>query len=131
MDELFDVKHGITIRGKDYGFVGISTDDIDKRVDDMLLFVESFSGSAGGTFGEEMETCVDFPYETLTLEKFTEFENKFRERYPTFDGHLYLHDINHFTADESKILDSMDYDDINGDIDGDIEEGDEWKYADE
>jgi hypothetical protein len=131
MDKLFDVKHGITIRGKDYGFVGISTDDIDTRVDDMLLFVESFSGSAGGTIGEELETCVDFPHETLTLEKFTDFETKFRERYPTFDGHFYLHDINHFTADESKILDSMDYDDIADDIDDEVEDGDEWKYADE
>ena len=31
MDELFDVKHGISIRGKEYGFVGISNDEIDER----------------------------------------------------------------------------------------------------
>lgn len=127
MDGLFDVKHGITIRGKDYGFVGITADEIDNRVDDMLLFVDSFKGSAGGSFGEEIEACVDFPYETLTLEKYAEFEKQFRKKYPTFDGHLYLHDINHFTADESKVLDSMDYDDI----EGEDTEGDEWKHTDD
>ena len=124
MDGLFDIKHGISIRGKEYGFVGITDAEIDLRVDEMLLFVDSFKGSAGGTFGEDMEACVDFPYETLTLEKFIEFEKQFRKKYPTFDGHLYLHDINHFTADESKILDSLDYEDI---TDDEIEEGDEWK----
>jgi hypothetical protein len=130
MDGLFDIKHGISIRGKDYGFIGITDSEIDLRVDDMLLFIDSFKGSAGGTFGEEMETCVDFPYETLTLEKFTEFEKKFREKYPTFDGHVYLHDINHFTADESKVLDSMDYESIQDDDDeeDDAEDGDEWKH---
>jgi hypothetical protein len=130
MDGLFDIKHGISIRGKDYGFIGITDSEIDLRVDDMLLFIDSFKGSAGGTFGEEMETCVDFPYETLTLEKFTEFEKKFREKYPTFDGHVYLHDINHFTADESKVLDSMDYESIQDDDDeeDDVEDGDEWKH---
>jgi len=127
MDGLFEVKHGITIRGKDYGFVGITAAEIDNRVDDMLLFVDSFKGSAGGSFGEEMEACVDFPYETLTLEKYAEFEKQFRKKYPTFDGHLYLHDINHFTADESKVLDSMDYDDI----EGEDTEGDEWKHTDD
>jgi len=127
MDGLFDVKHGISIRGKDYGFVGISSAEVDHRVDDMLLFVDSFKGSAGGSLGEAMEACVDFPYETLTLEKFSEFEAQFRKKYPTFDGHMYLHDINHFTADESKILDSMDYDDT--DEEGD--DGDEWKYTDD
>jgi hypothetical protein len=127
MDGLFDIKHGISIRGKDYGFIGITDSEIDLRVDEMLLFVDSFKGSAGGTFGEEMEACVDFPYETLTLEKFVEFEKQFRKKYPTFDGHLYLHDINHFTADESKILDSMDYENIQDD-DEELEEGDEWKH---
>lgn len=129
MDGLFDIKHGISIRGKDYGFIGITDSEIDIRVDDMLLFIDSFKGSAGGTFGEEMETCVDFPYETLTLKKFTEFEKKFREKYPTFDGHVYLHDINHFTADESKVLDSMDYESIQDDNEeDDAEDGDEWKH---
>jgi hypothetical protein len=107
MTSLFDVKHGITIRGKDYGYIGIRGDEIDKRVDDMLSFVESFVGSAGGTFGEDMEVCIDFPDETLTVEKFTEFEKLFRGKYPTFDGHLYLHDINHFTSSESKVLDNI------------------------
>ncbi len=127
MDELFDVKHGISIRGKEYGFVGISNDEIDERVDNILEFIESFKGSAGGTFGEDIEACIDFPYETLTLEKFIDFEKKFRAKYTTFDGHLYLHDINHFTSEESKILDSLDYgqdDDIN-----DMDEGEEWKNA--
>ena len=125
MDELFDVKHGISIRGKEYGFVGIHNDEIDERVDAMIEFVESFKGSVGGTFGEDMEACVDFPYETLTIEKFTEFEKKFRETYPTFDGHLFLHDINHFTADESKFLDS--YSDMDIEEDFDDEEGEDWK----
>ena len=39
MDGLFDVKHGISIRGKEYGFVGITNTEVDKRVDDMLSFV--------------------------------------------------------------------------------------------
>lgn len=125
MDELFEVKHGISIRGKEYGFVGIHNDEIDERVDAMIEFVESFKGSVGGTFGEDMEACVDFPYETLTIEKFTEFEKKFRETYPTFDGHLFLHDINHFTADESKFLDS--YSDMDIEEDFDDEEGEDWK----
>ena len=129
MEGLFDIKHGITIRGKEFGFVGISEIEIDQRVDDMLLFVESFKGSAGGTFGENMEACIDFPYETLTLEKFIEFEKKFREKYPTFDGHMYLHDINHFTSDESKFLDSFaDYDQIDDFEEND--EGEEWKNND-
>jgi hypothetical protein len=127
MDGLFDVKHGISIRGKEYGFVGISNDEIDERVDAMIEFVESFEGSVGGTFGEEMEACVDFPYETLTIEKFTDFEKKFRETYPTFDGHLFLHDINHFTADESKFLDS--YSDMDTEEEIDDEEGEDWKKA--
>ena len=59
MDEHYDVKHGIAIRGKDYGFVGINNDEIDSRVDEMLDFVESFKGSAGGTLGENMEVCVN------------------------------------------------------------------------
>lgn len=125
MDGLFDVKHGISIRGKEYGFVGINNDEIDERVDAMIEFVESFKGSVGGTFGEDMEACVDFPYETLTIEKFTDFEKKFREAYPTFDGHLFLHDINHFTADESKFLDSYSDMDIEEEIDD--EEGEDWK----
>ena len=129
MDELFDVKHGISIRGKEYGFVGINNDEIDQRVDEILSFVESFEGSAGGTFGEDIEACIDFPYETLTLEKFMDFEKKFRAKYPTFDGHLYLHDINHFTADESKYLDSFtDFDDFEDEVD-DMDEGEEWKNA--
>lgn len=127
MDGLFDVKHGISIRGKEYGFVGINNDEIDERVDAMIEFVESFDGSVGGTFGEEMEACVDFPYETLTIEKFTDFEKKFRETYPTFDGHLFLHDINHFTADESKFLDS--YSDMDTEEEIDDEEGEDWKKA--
>ena len=127
MDGLFDVKHGITIRGKDYGFVGIDSDEIDSRVDAMLEFVESFKGSAGGTFGESMEACVDFPYEVLTIEVFAEFEKKWREKYPTFDGHLYLHDINHFTSDESKFLDAYTgYEDFDED-DTDMSMGEEWK----
>ncbi|RPG66189.1 MAG: hypothetical protein CBC02_005305 [Flavobacteriaceae bacterium TMED42] len=124
MDDLFDVKHGISIRGKEYGFVGITDLEVDSRVDEMLNFIESFKGSAGGTFGEDIEACVDFPYETLTIEKFTEFEKKFRKNYPTFDGHLYLHDINHFTADESKYLDSYTSFDDEDVVDN---EGDEWK----
>jgi len=113
MDGLFDVKHGISIRGKEYGFVGITNTEIDKRVDDMLSFVETFDGSAGGTFGEDMEACIDFPHEKLSIEKFMKFERGFREAYPTFDGHLYLHDLNHFTADESKVLDSYaNFDDV-------------------
>jgi hypothetical protein len=132
MDELFDVKHGISIRGKDYGFIGISDPEIDARVDEILSFVESFKGSAGGTFGEEMEACIDFPYEELTLDKFTLFEKQFRAKYPTFDGHLYLHDINHFTADESKILDNMDYADfveegVDEDEDEDEDDSEDWK----
>ena len=60
------------------------------------------------------------------LEKFTEFEKKFREKYPTFDGHLYLHDLNHFTAYESKIIDSYgDFEDFEDE--DDYDEGDEWK----
>ena len=126
MDNIFEVKHGITIRGKEYGFVGISNEEIDKRVDEILLFIDSFKGSAGGTFGEDIEACIDFPYETLTLEKFIRFEKTFRKTYQTFDGHLYLHDLNHFTADESKFIDS--YADFNDDEDDDeIDEGDEWK----
>jgi hypothetical protein len=126
MDKLSDIKHGITIRGKEYGYVGITDDEIDKRVDEMLLFIDSFKGSAGGTFGEDIEACIDFPYETLTLEKFTEFEKKFREKYPTFDGHIYLHDLNHFTAYESKIIDSYgDFEDFEDE--DDYDEGDEWK----
>tara|TARA_B100002019_G_scaffold181813_1_gene156941 strand:+ start:312 stop:722 length:411 start_codon:yes stop_codon:yes gene_type:complete len=132
LDDSFDVKHGITIRGMEYGFVGISNDEIDKRVDDMIKFVEKYDGSVGGQFGEEMEACIDFPYDALTLEKFTKFEKEFRQKYPTFDGHLYLHDLNHFTAEESKVLDkfsNMDYDlldELEDDYD-DMDEGDEWK----
>jgi len=125
MEGLFDIKHGISIRGKEYGFVGINDSEIDARVDGILDFVESFKGSAGGTFGEDIEACIDFPYETLTLEKFVEFENKFREKYPTFDGHLFLHDINHFTSDESKYLDAYaDFDEVE---DFEDDEGEEWK----
>jgi len=127
MDELFDMKHGISIRGKEYGFVGISEEEIDNRVDDILDFVQSFKGSAGGTFGEDIEACIDFPYEDLTLEKFTEFEKNFRIKYPTFDGHIYLHDINHFTSEESKFLDSFSEDSF---LEDDYEEGDEWKIGD-
>jgi len=127
MNELFDMKHGISIRGKEYGFVGISDEEIDNRVDDMLDFIETFKGSAGGTFGETIEACIDFPYEDLTLEKFTEFEKNFRIKYPTFDGHIYLHDINHFTADESKFLDSFSEDAF---LEDDYDEGDEWKIGD-
>jgi len=124
MEDLFDVKHGISIRGKEYGFVGISELEIDQRVDEILKFVESFKGSAGGTFGEDIEACIDFPYEELTLQKFTDFEKKFRKKYPTFDGHIYLHDINHFTADESKYLDS--FTDFEKDELAD-DDGEEWK----
>lgn len=127
MNELFDMKHGISIRGKEYGFVGISDEEIDNRVDDMLDFIQTFKGSAGGTFGETIEACIDFPYEDLTLEKFTEFEKNFRIKYPTFDGHIYLHDINHFTADESKFLDSFSEDAF---LEDDYDEGDEWKIGD-
>lgn len=127
MDELFDMKHGISIRGKEYGFVGISEEEIDNRVDDILDFVQSFKGSAGGTFGEDIEACIDFPYEDLTLEKFIEFEKNFRIKYPTFDGHIYLHDINHFTSEESKFLDSFSEDSF---LEDDYEEGDEWKIGD-
>ena len=127
MDDLFDVKHGIAIRGKDYGYVGISNDEIDERVDAMLEFVDSFKGSAGGTFGEDMEVCIDFPYEALTLQKFMEFEKQFRKKYPTFDGHLFLHDLNHFTVEESKLLDTMgDFSDLKLD-EVDDEEGEDWK----
>lgn len=130
MDDLFDVKHGIAIRGKDYGYVGIGNDEIDERVDIMLEFIDSFKGSAGGTFGEDIEVCIDFPYEPLTLEKFMEFEKQFREKYPTFDGHLFLHDLNHFTVEESKMLDSMgDFNDLQID-EFDDEEGEDWKKAD-
>ena len=133
MEGLFDIKHGISIRGKDYGFVGISNEEIDQRVDDLLVFVDALKGSAGGTFGEDMEVCIDFPHETLTLEKFMEFVNNFRKKYPTFDGHLYLHDLNHFTSDESKFLDSFaehqDFDQVD-DFDDDETEGDEWKLSD-
>lgn len=131
MDGIFEIKHGITIRGKEYGFVGINDEEIDKRVDEMLLFIDSFKGSAGGTFGEDIEACIDFPNEKLTLEKFIEFESKFREKYQTFDGHLYLHDLNHFTADESKILDSYgDYEDFDDYDEDNYDEGDEWKSTD-
>lgn len=127
MDDLFDVKHGIAIRGKDYGYVGISNDEIDERVDEMLEFVDSFKGSAGGTFGEDIEVCIDFPYETLTLQTFIEFEKQFRKKYPTFDGHLFLHDLNHFTVEESKLLDTMgDFSDLKLD-EFDDEEGEDWK----
>jgi len=139
MDDLnlFEVKHGISIRGKEYGFLGISNKEIDKRVDEILAFVEKFKGSAGGTFGEDVEACIDFPYETLTIEKFMDFEKNFREQFPTFDGHIYLHDINHFTAEESKVLDSLgEFDEIydedfveNDDEDDDEMTGDEWKNS--
>ena len=122
-----DVKHGISIRGKDYGFLGINESEIDERVNGMLDFVESFKGSAGGTFGEDMEVCIDFPYETLTLKKFAEFEKQFREKYITFDGHLFLHDLNHFTVEESKVLDSL-REDYDFDDDFDDSEGEEWKH---
>ena len=56
LDDSFDVKHSITIRGMEYGFVGISNDEIDKRVDDMIKFVEKYDGSVGVQFGEEMES---------------------------------------------------------------------------
>lgn len=127
-----EIKHGITIRGKEYGFVGISNEEIDKRVDEMIEFVVKFDGSVGGQFGEEMEACIDFPYDTLTLEKFIQFEKEFRQKYPTFDGHLYLHDLNHFTAEESKVLDkynNMDYDlleELEDDYE-DLDEGEDWK----
>jgi hypothetical protein len=127
MNELFDMKHGISIRGKEYGFVGISDAEIDDRVDDMLDFIQTFKGSAGGTFGETIEACIDFPYEDLTLEKFTDFEKNFRIKYPTFDGHIYLHDINHFTSEESKFLDSYSEDSF---LEDDYDEGDDWKIGD-
>ena len=60
LDDSFDVKHGITIRGMEYGFVGINNDEIDKRVDDMIKFVEKYDGSVGGQFGEEMECVLTF-----------------------------------------------------------------------
>ena len=126
------IKHGITIRGMEFGFVGISNEEIDKRVDEMIEFVVKFDGSVGGQFGEEIEACIDFPYDTLTLEKFMRFEKEFRQTYPTFDGHLYLHDLNHFTAEESKVLDTygnMDYDlleELEDDYE-DLDEGEDWK----
>jgi len=131
LDDSFEVKHGITIRGKEYGFVGISNEEIDQRIDEMIKFVEKYDGSVGGQFGEEIEACIDFPYDTLTLEKFTKFEKEFREKYPTFDGHFYLHNLNHFTADESKVLDkysNMDYD-LLEELEDDFDDmdGDEWK----
>ncbi len=46
MDGLFDIKHGITIRGKDFGFVGISNEEVEQRVDNLLEFVDSYKGSA-------------------------------------------------------------------------------------
>ena len=126
IDELFEYKHGISIRGKDYGFIGITEDEVDARVNDLIKFVDSFKGSVGGTFGEDMEICIDFPYETLTIEKFTKFEKNFREIYKTFDGHLYLHDINFFTVEESKVLDKLDFEDFEDDHDD--SEGEEWKH---
>ena len=130
MDGLFNVKHGITIRGKDYGFVGISNEEIDLRVDDMLSFVELSKGTAGGTFGEEMEACIDFSDQVLTIDKFTEFEREFRKKFPTYDGHLYLHDLNHFTSDESKVLDSyVNFDGLDTGLLDEIE--DEYKNKDD
>ena len=34
--------------------------EIDERVDNILEFIESFKGSAGGTFGEDIEFALTF-----------------------------------------------------------------------
>ena len=61
MDEHYDVKHGNCNPWKGLWIRWNNNDEIDSRVDEMLDFVESFKGSVGGTLGENMEVCVDFP----------------------------------------------------------------------
>jgi len=104
---------GIEIKGKDYCAVGMGEDQADKCMDERINYVESFDLVGGGTFfgpgnNDEHEfTCGRIDRKDVGIAMYKKFMRGYRKKFPTFDGHIKLTDIDHATRDEQRMIDAF------------------------
>lgn len=104
---------GIYITGKDYGCLGLSEDEIDAALDERLAVVEALGLVGGGSLlGAEGDLEVYFSASrednrAVTIAGWLEFAETYRDAFPTFDGHIYLADLDHVTSEDNKAINAF------------------------
>ncbi len=115
------MKAGIEITGKDYGCCGCTEDEIDMAIMDRLGFIEEYGLVGGGAIlGIPDNLQVDFTCElenepSLLVSREGEelfrtwlrFCAAYRHRFPTFDGHIKVVDVDHVDRDGQASIDKF------------------------
>ena len=101
---------GIELTGKDYAPIGVSEEESDKQLDDRLEFVESFGLLGGGCLLSEDKvsfSCSREDDKDVTLPMYKRFMKGYRSAFPTFDGMIYLLDLDHLPSKDMKLVDAF------------------------
>lgn len=109
------MKAGIEITGKDYGCCGCTEDEIDAAMDDRLGFIEDHGLVGGGIIlGIPEDLQVEFICELQDgggseklFSSWQSFCTAYRHRFPTFDGHVKIIDVDHVDRDGQAVIDQF------------------------
>ena len=113
------MKFGITIIGHDFGGLGLDREEHLDALVARLDVLEKHGACGGGSLlgGGDCETGVDF---TAEVEAWNEDPsravagwlaicNDYRAAFPTFDGHIYLSDVDFVTVAEAREMASFGF----------------------
>lgn len=101
---------GIEIKGKDYGGIGHTDDEFMHMYDERIDYVESFGLLGGGCLLSETNVCFSCSRENgkdVTLASYKKFMRGYYRKFPTFDGMIYLLDLDHLPSGDMKLVDAF------------------------
>ena len=101
---------GIEIKGKDYGGIGHTDEEFMRMIDERLNYVESFGLLGGGSLLCENNvsfSCSREDDKDVTLAQYKKFIRGYYRKFPTFDGMIYLLDLDHLPSDDMKLVDAF------------------------
>ncbi len=97
---------GILVKGHDYGGLGLDMAELSIEVEKRLDLINDLGLDATGMVMQggdhTAETSVSFVVYSrdgdLTFEDWLDFNLMYRQSYATFDGHIFMADIDHQTS---------------------------------
>lgn len=100
----------IVIRGKDYGCIGMSEQDIDAAFEERIGYIERAGLFCGGSLMDEDHVecaCEPLDGKPITIERWLAFAEGYHAAFPTFDGHIVLQNLAHLSSEDIKNIDLL------------------------
>ena len=97
---------GILVKGHDYGGLGLDMAELSIEVEKRIDLINDLGLDATGMVMQggdhTAETTVSFVVyrrgDSLSFDEWLEFNLMYRQSYATFDGHIFMADIDHQTS---------------------------------